>query len=185
MTRNISFFRNKFSGDNLFFTSNTHFFHEGIIKFCNRHFESVEEMNETLIQNWNTVAPEDGTVFHLGDLTFGGWREWMSAFNRLNGNIYLILGNHDMKNAKQGFMDRFEHVSQQMSISVDWADSILGILLQEDMVGFRPWSDNYMDRNGIMNQVSLPYIWEIPRKTYWMIIKNTKLRKQHKPWPNE
>lgn len=100
MTKNISLFQNKFSGENLFFTSDTHFFHEGIIKFCNRPFESVEEMNETLIRNWNETVPEDGTVFHLGDFAFGGWREWMSAYNRLNGKIYLILGNHDMKNAK-------------------------------------------------------------------------------------
>jgi calcineurin-like phosphoesterase family protein len=103
MTRSISLFQNKFSGENLFFTSDTHFFHEGIIKFCNRPFESVEEMNETLIRNWNETVPKDGTVFHLGDFAFGGWREWMSAYNRLNGKIYLILGNHDLKNAKQGF----------------------------------------------------------------------------------
>ena len=61
MTRSISLFQNKFSGENLFFTSDTHFFHEGIIKFCNRPFESVEEMNETLIRNWNETVPKDGT----------------------------------------------------------------------------------------------------------------------------
>ena len=49
----------------------------------------------------------------------------MSAYNRLSGKIYLILGNHDLKNAKQGFMDRFEHVSQQMTISVDGQKIIL------------------------------------------------------------
>lgn len=125
MTRNISLFQNKFPGENLFFTSDTHFFHEGIIRFCNRPFGSVEEMNETLICNWNETVPEDGTVFHLGDFAFGGYREWMSAINRLNGKIYLILGNHDLKNAKQGFMGRFEHVSQQMSISVDGQKIIL------------------------------------------------------------
>ena len=125
MTKNISLFQNKFSGENLFFTSDTHFYHEAIIKFCNRPFESVEEMNETLIRNWNETVPEDGTVFHLGDFAFGGWKEWMSVYNRLNGKIYLVLGNHDIKNAKQGFMDRFEHVSQQMSISVDGQKIIL------------------------------------------------------------
>ena len=114
MTKNISLFQNKFSGENLFFTSDTHFFHEGIIKFCKRPYATVEEMNETLIRNWNETVPENGTVFHLGDFAFGGWREWMSDYNRLNGKIYLILGNHDLKNAKQGFMDRFEHVSHSM-----------------------------------------------------------------------
>lgn len=74
MTKNISLFQNKFSGENLFFTSDTHFFHEGIIKFCTRPFESVEEMNETLIRNWNETVPKDGTVFHLGDFAFGGWQ---------------------------------------------------------------------------------------------------------------
>jgi len=92
MTRNISLFQNKFSGENLFFTSDTHFFTKGL---------------------------SSSATVHLSDFAFGGWREWMSAYNRLNGKIYLILGNHDLKNAKQGFMDRFEHVSQQMSISVD------------------------------------------------------------------
>lgn len=73
---NISLFQNKFPGENLFFTSDTHFFHEGIIKFCNRPFASVEEMNEAMIRNWNEVVHEKGTVFHLGDFAFGGWREW-------------------------------------------------------------------------------------------------------------
>ncbi|MBR5018268.1 MAG: metallophosphatase [Bacteroidales bacterium] len=103
MTKNISLFQNKFSGENLFFTSDTHFFHEGIIKFCNRPFATVEEMNETLIQNWNETVPENGTV----------------------GKIFLILGNHDLKKAKQGFMKKFEHVSQQMSINVDGQKIIL------------------------------------------------------------
>jgi calcineurin-like phosphoesterase family protein len=76
MTRNISLFQNKFPGENLFFTSDTHFFHEGIIRFCNRPFGSVEEMNETLIRNWNEKVPEDGTVFHLGDFAMGGSAEW-------------------------------------------------------------------------------------------------------------
>ena len=119
MTRDLSLFRNRFSPENLFFTSDTHFFHEGIIKFCSRPFESVEEMNEALIRNWNETVPEDGTVFHLGDFAFGGCQQWSSIYNRLNGKIYLILGNHDMKNARQGFMDRFEHVTQQMSICVE------------------------------------------------------------------
>ena len=121
----ISLFQNKFHSENLFFTSDTHFFHEGIIKFCSRPFSSAEEMNETLIRNWNETVPEDGTVFHLGDFAFGGAAEWTSVLRRLNGKIFLILGNHDLKNAKEGFIGGFEHVSQQMSINVEGQKIIL------------------------------------------------------------
>ena len=108
----------RFEPDNIWFTSDTHFHHANIIRFCNRPFASVEEMNEELIRRWNETVPEDGTVFHLGDVCFGGPKEWNSVIHRLNGRIYLILGNHDMKQMRQGFMARFAHVTQQMTIRV-------------------------------------------------------------------
>lgn len=46
----------KFDGDKVFFTSDTHFNHANIIKFCERPFGSIEEMNEALIANWNRVV---------------------------------------------------------------------------------------------------------------------------------
>ena len=46
----------KFDGDKVFFTSDTHFKHANIIKFCERPFGSIEEMNEALIANWNRVV---------------------------------------------------------------------------------------------------------------------------------
>lgn len=58
--------------DKVFFTSDTHFNHKNIITFCKRPFETVEEMNEALVSNWNSVVPEDGTVFHCGDFALGG-----------------------------------------------------------------------------------------------------------------
>ena len=111
--------------DKVWFTSDTHFWHDNIIRFCNRPFESVVEMNEELIRRWNETVPADGVVFHLGDFSFGGAKEWNDILNRLNGRIYLILGNHDMKQIKQGFMKRFELVSQQMSIRIGGQPVIL------------------------------------------------------------
>ena len=108
-----------FKGEKLFFTADTHFNHANIIKFCNRPFKSVEQMNETLITNWNSVISEDDIVFHLGDFCLGGAAEWTKLLDRLNGKIYLILGNHDLKNFRQGFIQRFEHVALQMFITVD------------------------------------------------------------------
>jgi calcineurin-like phosphoesterase family protein len=108
----------KFDGDRLFFTSDTHFNHSNIIEFCQRPFANVEEMNETMVENWNRVVGKDDTVFHLGDFCLGGSAEWTRFLDRLNGRIYLILGNHDLRNMRPGLMARFEHVSMGMCIEV-------------------------------------------------------------------
>ena len=114
-----------FNPEDVWFTSDTHFWHENIIRFCNRPFSSIQEMNEELIRRWNETVPEEGVVFHLGDFAFGRAKEWNEVMFRLNGKIYLILGNHDMKQMKQGFMQRFEHVTQQMTIRVGGQSIIL------------------------------------------------------------
>lgn len=108
----------KFEPEGIWFTADTHFGHENIVRFCGRPFANVAEMNEELIRRWNETVPEDGIVFHLGDFCMGGSREWNDIMYRLHGKIYLILGNHDIRNLKQGFMQRFEMVTQQMSIRV-------------------------------------------------------------------
>ena len=108
----------KFDGDRVFFTSDTHFYHSNIINFCGRPFMNVEVMNEALIANWNSVVGPDDIVFHLGDFCLGGSAEWTNILNRLNGKIYLIVGNHDIKNLRQGYYSRFEHIAMQMHIEV-------------------------------------------------------------------
>ncbi len=107
-----------FDPENIWFTSDTHFCHESIIKFCSRPFANAGEMNEELIRSWNETVPNDGIVFHLGDFCMGNTSDWNNIMNHLHGKIILILGNHDMKNIKQGFMQRFELVTQQMTIRV-------------------------------------------------------------------
>lgn len=102
----------------VFFTSDTHFFHKNIIDFCNRPFTSVEEMNETLINNWNNVVSPDDYIFHLGDFCFGGSSAWDYCLNHLNGHKFLILGNHEMKNLKDGSMFKFDWVGFQAYIRI-------------------------------------------------------------------
>ena len=86
----------QFDKDKLFFTSDTHFFHRNIIKYCDRPFETVKEMNEDLITLWNATVPEDGTVFHLGDVSLtANPKDLNDLLHKLNGNKYLIIGNHE------------------------------------------------------------------------------------------
>ncbi len=108
----------KYIAEKTFFTSDTHFNHGNIIRFCRRPFDNVEQMNEALIRNWNSVVGQDDVVFHLGDFCLGGSAEWTKVLDRLNGRIHLVLGNHDMKNFRQGFMHRFEDVSMQRYIEI-------------------------------------------------------------------
>ena len=79
--------------DNTFVTADDHFGHTNIIKYCNRPFNSVEEMDAELIARWNSVVSKDDLVYHLGDFTLGDIDVARQYFNLLNGDIY-ILGNH-------------------------------------------------------------------------------------------
>ena len=86
---------------NIWLISDTHFNHENILGFKDsedspiRPFSSVEEMNETMIENWNSVVKPGDKVYHLGDVFFGSKDEFKRLWPRLNGSKRLIVGNHD------------------------------------------------------------------------------------------
>lgn len=77
---------------NYFFTADTHFGHENIIKYVNRPFDSVREMDETLISNWNYMVGKGDIVYHLGDFCLGRSDEYLK---RLNGEVIILRGSHD------------------------------------------------------------------------------------------
>lgn len=113
--------------DNMFFTSDTHFNHRNIIKYCNRPWNSgkdangelvvadtdVEAMNEAMIAAWNSTVPADATVWHLGDFALGDRSKIPNIVSRLNGKINLVLGNHDHRNVRKlldaGFNAVYDH----------------------------------------------------------------------------
>lgn len=86
---------NLINGSNVFFTSDPHFYHRNIIRFCNRPFNNVDEMNETLINNWNATVKETDTIFILGDFAFAQDSVIRKIINRLAGIKIFIRGNHD------------------------------------------------------------------------------------------
>lgn len=91
--------------------ADTHFHHFNIIGYCDRPFTTAEEMDETMIDNWNSVVKEDDVVYHLGDFAFGrGSKELIPDYvAMLNGHIILFKGNHDRQTntwyKKAGFSD--------------------------------------------------------------------------------
>lgn len=79
----------------IYFTSDQHFGHEGIIKFANRPYSNVRDMDEDMILKWNKVVPIDGLTFVLGDIGFCNKKDIVDIYSRLNGRKILIRGNHD------------------------------------------------------------------------------------------
>lgn len=81
-------------GQRTFFTADTHFGHRGIITQCARPFSDVEEMDEAMIREWNSVVRRGDRVIHLGDFAYKS-KNKQEIFDRLNGEKHLIRGNHD------------------------------------------------------------------------------------------
>ncbi len=85
----------------VFFTADTHFFHANIIKYCNRPYSSVEEMNEDLIKRWNAKVGKDDMVYFLGDFGLGPAAKLGEIRRQLNGRITMLRGNHDLFRIKK------------------------------------------------------------------------------------
>lgn len=83
-------------GANIFFTSDTHFYHDQDFLYKPRGFNDIEEMNEAIIERWNSVVKPSDCVYHLGDVLMNKYDA--DILKRLNGTIFLIRGNHDTDN---------------------------------------------------------------------------------------
>jgi calcineurin-like phosphoesterase family protein len=99
------------------FTADTHFGHANIIlpTYCNRPWDSAEEMDEGLIANWNERVRRGDEVYHLGDFAFCKTARALEIRKRLNGQIFLIEGNHDRRMHKS-LRETFVWVRQREEI---------------------------------------------------------------------
>ena len=84
----------------IYCTSDCHFNHKNILSYepQSRPFATIEEMNETIISNWNSVVTAEDEVWVLGDFFMGQLTAIDPILDRLNGKIHLVRGNHDQKN---------------------------------------------------------------------------------------
>lgn len=93
-----------------YFIADTHFNHSNIIKYCDRPFTGVQDMNTAIIEEWNNVVKKDDIVYHLGDFAFANFKEVSDFRQQLNGKIFLVLGNHDTYNVKKYYEAGFDKV---------------------------------------------------------------------------
>lgn len=98
----------------IFVISDTHFGHANILTFKNyngtlvRSFSSVEEMDQTMIDNWNRVVQPQDKVYHLGDVAIN--KKYVELVGRCNGHKRLIMGNHDIFDMAKYYTPHFEKI---------------------------------------------------------------------------
>lgn len=109
-----------------FFTSDLHFGHEKIIGFAKRPFTSVEEMDQTLIKNWNQTVTDKDDIYIIGDFSFHKGSTTKLILNELNGNKFAVRGNHDIKRFNSDIKKRFIWVKDLHTIKIPDLDVLGG-----------------------------------------------------------
>ena len=105
---------------NIFFISDTHFGHANMLTFINydgtrmRPFDSVEEVDELMIENWNKMVKPTDKVYHLGDCFYKSSNP-DQIMSRLNGEKVLCRGNHDRRET-QWYLKYFKDVRSTFHI---------------------------------------------------------------------
>lgn len=107
---------------NIWFTSDSHYSHTNIAgskvstwKSGYRNFESVDLMNNTIVDNINSVIQSNDILYHLGDWSFGGKDKVKEFRDRLNvKTIHLIFGNHDHHIRKNNDLKRLFTTAQEV-----------------------------------------------------------------------
>ena len=101
----------------IFYIADLHFGHKNIINFDKRPFNSIEEMEDALIKNWNKKVKKGDTTYILGDFHWGKEPDWIETLDKLNGNKVLIRGNHDLKQMSRKLKDKFLFVKDKYELS--------------------------------------------------------------------
>lgn len=120
-----------------FYIADTHFGHKKILTHCKRDFASVEEMDETIINNWNAVVSEDDDVYLLGD--FGHTSvDLVAILKRLKGRKHLVIGNHDRKPIRSAL---FRHCFVEIHNVIEVHDN--GVMIVLSHYPMAEWNGYY------------------------------------------
>jgi len=79
----------------IFFTADEHYYHKNIIKYANRPYDDVFEMNRDLINRFNSVVQGSDVTIHAGDFSFGNKTKTQEIIDNLNGCHIFLSGDHD------------------------------------------------------------------------------------------
>ena len=98
----------------IWFTADLHLDHLNTINFDKRPFASIEEMNDAIVQRWNTKVDRKDEVYIIGDFAWKNHGHWIQA---LTGKKHLLVGSHDKM--AQNYLRNFNSVSPLKQITID------------------------------------------------------------------
>jgi calcineurin-like phosphoesterase family protein len=118
-----------------FYTSDTHMGHLRICQFCNRPWLGmpIEVMNEDLIARHNAIVSPEDKVIHFGDAALGNFVESMAALARMNGDKYLVPGNHDRCFSGDKRAAKFRAVYEDAGFTI--LDEVIDLTLTDQVTG--------------------------------------------------
>lgn len=137
------------------YIADMHFDDTDIIAYDNRPFDSVDEMNKTLVDRWNRVVGPDDLTWILGDFCTGDSDRWAYHLSRLNGRKALIIGNHDSADAAGMLRNLFEDVAEYREID-DGGRHV--VLCHYPMLCFH---DHYFGWTHLYGHVHASYEWNV------------------------
>ena len=125
----------------IYYISDLHFSHEKIIKFCNRPYKTIEEMDEDIINKWNSIVTPNYVVRILGDIALPKSKDdvekAIKLVKRLNGKKSLIIGNHDTELLEEErFRQLFSSIKHYDKVTDNGRNVILSHYPIEEWDGF-------------------------------------------------
>ena len=171
-------------------------------QYAQATLQNARTMNDTeLFMRYNSKGREIEGLDLDSEEDFKKWDGENSAFHCMDVSYARIhLSPWREKDEKQyrfhlyfGVFGYYKEVAeiaislhqQGITLLVNEIDTLMKIFRQEDMVGFRPDPDKYINRDGVTNQFFLPHIGDVTKEVYWKVIKSTNWHKQLQPWPND
>jgi calcineurin-like phosphoesterase family protein len=145
----------------LYFTSDTHYMHQNICRGTTRwsnadgftrDFDTLDQMNDRIVNGINSAVRQDDILFHLGDWSFGGFEMIEQFRNRINcRNIHIILGNHDhhIERDREGIRGLFTSVNQYLELEVkgnDWEQNY--VLMHYPIISWNKMNDGVIHLHG-------------------------------------
>lgn len=100
-----------------YYIADYHFGHKNVLRFDGRPFFTLSEMEDKLVENWNSVVTKKDVVYILGDFCWGLEEDWLRIITKLNGSKVLVRGNHDLKQMTPALRGKFSDIKDYKEIS--------------------------------------------------------------------